>query len=107
KVENHDVLIQHLQILVGDDHNDIAGDQKDGMSIGGQSGSYARDAYNITIDHVSINWAIDEGLTTWFPTTHDVTVSNSIVAEGLQNSIHPKGPHSKGVMVSDLNKNIT
>jgi hypothetical protein len=36
-----------------------------------------------------------------------VTISNSIIAEGLHRSIHPKGPHSKGVMIGNNSKRIS
>jgi hypothetical protein len=63
-------------------------------------------ARNIVLDHLSISWSIDENLSTWYETTRDVTIANSIIAEGLHRSIHPKGPHSKGVMIGDNSQRI-
>jgi hypothetical protein len=51
--------------------------------------------YNVILDHVSASWATDQVLTTWY-NTYDVTIQRSIIAEGLNNSTHEKGPHSKG-----------
>src|SRR3546814_11792832 len=34
-------------------------------------------------------------------TSHDVTFSNNLAAEGLADASHPKGEHSKGSLVHD------
>jgi pectate lyase len=69
--------------------------------------------HKLIIDHNSFTWAIDENLTI-NGDVHDVTLSNNIIAEGLSHSVHPKGEHSKGLLVSnwgsarsDANTNIT
>jgi hypothetical protein len=103
-VSTHDVLIQHISIRPGDGRKGHPPGERDGISIGAPP---PRSAYNVVINHVSLTWAIDENLSTAYPTTHDVTISHSLIAEGLHRSIHPKGPHSKGVMVGDGSKRIT
>jgi hypothetical protein len=103
-IETHDVLIQHIAIRPGDSSRGAPPQERDGISIGGAP---PRSAYNVVVDHVSLTWAIDENISTAYPLTHDVTISNSIVAEGLHNSIHPKGPHSKGIMVGDGSRKIS
>ena len=103
-IETHDVLIQHLAIRPGDAREGERPSERDGISIGAPP---PQAAYNIVIDHVSLTWAIDENISTAYPLTHDVTIAHSIIAEGLHDSIHPKGPHSKGIMVGDGSKNIT
>ncbi|MCK5464212.1 MAG: hypothetical protein KAI95_14390, partial [Bacteroidales bacterium] len=71
------------------------------------------DAYNIIIDHCSFTWAVDENLSasgtrTEGPdsTSHKITFSNNIIAEGLDNSSHSKGPHSKGTLIHDFCRDI-
>lgn len=103
-VETHDVLIEHLAVRPGDFQQGVTPRSRDGVSIGSAP---PHNAYNVVIDHLSIAWAIDENISTWHPSTHDVTIAHSIIAEGLYNSIHPKGPHSKGVMIGDGNSRIT
>jgi len=51
----------------------------------------------IILDHVSAAWGMDETLSV----THsrNVTVQNSIIAESLNNSFHPKGPHGYGTLI--------
>jgi hypothetical protein len=70
-------------------------------------------AYNVVFDHVSVAWGVDENLSVSGPrldgpeaTSHSVTISNSIVAEGLDNSVHAKGSHSMGTLVHDYCTNI-
>lgn len=103
-VATHDVLIQHLAIRPGDGRYGHPPGERDGISIGAPP---PKSAYNVVIDHVSITWAVDENVSTAYPSTHEVTIANSLIAEGLHRSIHPKGPHSKGVMVGDGSKQIS
>jgi len=60
------------------------------------------------IDHCSVTWAVDENLSASGPrdkgpaaTSHQITFSNCIIAEGLNDSSHAKGPHSKGSLIHD------
>ena len=104
KIATHNVLVQHIAIRPGDAKAGENPSERDGISIGAQT---PRSAHSIVIDHVSLTWAIDENISTAYPRTRDVTIANSIIAEGLHDSIHPKGPHSKGIMVGDESRNIT
>ena len=104
KVATHDVLIQHIAIRPGDAAIGASPRERDALSIGEKP---PKAAYNVVIDHVSMTWAIDENFSTAYPLTRDVTVAHSIIAEGLHDSIHPKGPHSKGIMVGDDSKRIS
>lgn len=104
KIATHNVLVQHISVRPGDRRDGAKPSERDGISIGAKP---PRSAHNVVIDHVSLTWAIDENLSTAYPLTRNVTIANSIIAEGLHDSIHPKGPHSKGIMVGDGSKNIT
>jgi hypothetical protein len=107
QIKTHDVLMQHIRIRPGD-----AGAPK-------QSGwepevtALGADAFNIVIDHCSFSWAIDENLSASGPrydgpaaTAHNLTFSHNIIAEGLSDSSHSKGPHSMGTLVHDNCTNI-
>ncbi|MDZ7690889.1 MAG: hypothetical protein U5K69_07090 [Balneolaceae bacterium] len=69
--------------------------------------------YNILIDHNSVTWATDENISASGPrlfgpdsTSRRVTISNNLIAEGLSNSTHSDGEHSKGTLIHDHCENI-
>lgn len=95
----HDVLIQHLRIRVGDAVGSPSPANRDALQILGTS------AYNVVVDHISASWAIDENFSTWYG-AHDLTIRCSVISEGLNMSSHPKGPHSKGLLIGDHSKNV-
>jgi pectate lyase len=85
KIQASDVLIQHIRVRTGDDPNGPDPDNRDSLKI---EGSATKPVKNIVIDHCSFSWAIDETASTWGP-TDNVTFSNNIFAEPLNESIHP------------------
>lgn len=107
-VSAHDVVIRHIRIRSGD----AGAAKKSGWEVDGLS---TTGAYNVIIDHCTFTWATDENLSTSGPrfdggdtpeawrtkTSHRVTLSNNIIAEGLSNSSHSKGEHSKGSLIHD------
>jgi hypothetical protein len=94
RITTNDVLVQHLSVRVGDDLKGPSPENRDAIKIeGGPS------VNNIVLDHVSVSWAIDENISIWGAGIHDITISNSIISEGLDESLHPKGAHSKGLIV--------
>ncbi len=105
EINSHDVLIQHIRVRVGD------AEEGPSPSVRGGIGVYdfpdEEDVYNVVIDHVSVSWAVDQNFDTWYEGVHDVTISNSISSEALWHSIHPKGPHSKGMLVGYGTHNLS
>lgn len=108
-IKTHDILVQHIRVRPGDaGQPSRSGWQPDGISTTGG------DAYNITIDHCSISWAVDENLSASGPrtegpeaTSHGITFSNCIIAECLSKSTHESGEHSKGTLIHDFCRDIT
>ncbi len=102
-VDTHDVLMRHIRVRPGDGgHGKRSGWAPDGLTTSGG------DAYNIVVDHCSFSWAVDENLSASGPRTNGpeatsrrITFSNCIIAEGLDDSSHPKGKHSKGTLIHD------
>lgn len=106
-VATHDVIVQHIAVRPGE--NGKA--KKSGWDVDGLSASAA---YNVIVDHCSFSWATDENLSASGPrfngktpdewhtgTSNRVTFSHNIIAEGLRNSTHKKGEHSKGMLIHD------
>jgi hypothetical protein len=106
-VATHDVIMQHVRVRTGSaEAAPRSGWEPDAFS--GQG------AYNVIVDHCSLTWAIDENLSASGPrftgnsvqqwregTSHRITFSNNIIAEGLARSTHSKGEHSKGSLIHD------
>lgn len=107
-IVTHDVIIQHIKVRPGEAGQDKkSGWEVDGIATG-------EGAFNVIIDHCSATWATDENLSASGPrfegadvnewrknTSHKVVFSNCIIAEGLSNSTHSKGEHSKGSLIHD------
>ncbi|WP_196804325.1 polysaccharide lyase domain-containing protein [Lysobacter sp. HA18] len=111
-IATHDVVVQHLRVRPGDaglpKH---AGVDFDGIStVGGR---------DVIVDHCSLTWATDENLSASGPrftgdtpeqwraaTSSRITFSHNIIAEGLAESTHIKGEHSKGSLIHDNTRDI-
>jgi hypothetical protein len=109
----HDVVVQHIRVKVGEaGAAKKSGWEEDSFStVGG--------AYNVIVDHCTMTWATDEDLSTSGPrfngktpdewrkaTSHEITFSNNIIAEGLGYATHYKIEHSKGSLIHDNITNI-
>jgi pectate lyase len=107
-VATHDVVIQHIRVRPGEaGMRKMSGFEVDALStVGG--------AHDVIIDHCTFTWATDENLSASGPrfqgnspeewrehTSHRITFSNNIIAEGLANATHSKGEHSKGSLIHD------
>ncbi|MFK7991703.1 MAG: right-handed parallel beta-helix repeat-containing protein [Sandaracinaceae bacterium] len=103
-IQTHDVLVQHLAARPGDGPGQEPED-RDGVQVRTESG-VREDVYNVVVDHVSMTWAIDEGFSTWTPGVEDVTLSHCLVAETLNDSLHPGGPHSKAILIGDHTRRV-
>jgi len=112
-IATHDVVIRHIRVRPGDGGRPrLSGNDYDAIStVGG--------AHDVIVDHCSLTWATDENLSASGPrftgntpdewrkgTSHRITFSNNIIAEGLANSVHVKGEHSKGSLIHDNTSDI-
>lgn len=106
-IDARDVIVQHIAVRPGENGRaKKSGWEADGLSTHGAS--------NVIVDHCSFSWATDENLSAsgarfngktpddWAKgTSHRVTYSHNIIAEGLSNATHAKGEHSKGTLIHD------
>jgi pectate lyase len=108
QVGAHDVVIQNIRVRVGEaGFPKKSGWEQDGLSTDG-------DAHDVIFDHNSVTWATDENMSMsgkrfdgenpdkWrADTSHRITFSNNIIAEGLAFATHGKIEHSKGTLIHD------
>ena len=99
-VKASDVLIQHIAVRAGDDPEGPAPFSRDSVKINGDDNPVR----NVVIDHCSISWAIDENMSI-FGDFDNITISNSIISEPLDDSQHSEGPHGYGVLITARNQN--
>lgn len=96
RVRANNVIIQHMRVRPGAGEAErFSGWEVDAVSVDG--------AQDVVIDHCSLYWSTDEGLSAGgdAPPARRVTFSNNIIAEGLSNASHRFGEHSKGTLVHD------
>jgi hypothetical protein len=112
EIATHDVIVRHIRIRPGE-----AGQPKrSGVDFDAITTIGARD---VIVDHCSLTWATDENLSASGPrfkgedvaqwrsnTSHRITFSNNLIAEGLAHSSHGKGEHSKGSLIHDNARDI-
>lgn len=95
-IDTNDVVLRHLRIRPGPSRQRSV--DVDALVIAG--------GYNIIVDHCSLSWGTDEVLST-FGNPRDITVQWSILSEGLHDSTHEEGPHSRGVLLGGTASNIS
>lgn len=108
-ISTHQVILQHLMLRPGEfGRPKRGGGDQDGISTSGA-------AHHVIVDHCSLSWATDENLSVSGPrfeggpeaaqwrahTSRQITYSHNLIYEGLANSVHPKGEHSKGSLIHD------
>jgi len=106
-IGGHDVIVQHIRVRPGSAGQGwMSGWDEDSIST--------QAAYNVIVDHCSLEWATDENLSASGPrftgstpeewragTSHNITFSNNLIAESLARASHSKGEHSKGSLIHD------
>lgn len=92
-VNTHDVVIRYMRLRPGPHECAGPAETADGIVV------YKRGTHHVVVDHCSISWAVDENVSL-YDDAHDVTFSWNLIAEGLANSTHEEGEHSKGAHLS-------
>ena len=99
-VLTHDVVVRHLRVRPGDGPLGRDAGDRDCIGLSG-----AR-AHNVIIDHCSASWGTDENMATWSG-PYNVTFQWCITSEALQDSLHPKGPHGKGMILGSRDNTVS
>ncbi|MGH1558679.1 hypothetical protein ACRAWD_15290 [Caulobacter segnis] len=103
EIQSHDVIVRHIRVRAGRDGEP----GKSGWEVDGIT---CWKAYDVIVDHCSTSWATDENLSASGPrfeggedpakwrdgTSHRITFSNNIVAEGLSNAEPREGRALEG-----------
>ncbi|MFM6933620.1 MAG: pectate lyase [Novosphingobium sp.] len=106
-LKTHDVIISHLRVMTGaDGQPKRSGWEADAFSTVA--------AYNVVVENNTFMWALDENMSASGPrfngngvaewrknTSHNIVFRQNLAAEGLADSSHPKGEHSKGSLIHD------
>jgi hypothetical protein len=121
-VQADDVLIQHIASRPGDRNlptdggTGVKASDRDGLGVWGVSSSDPVE--RVVFDHVSVTWGMDESISTYTGVNstadgttpiRNFTISNSLIAEGLNNSNHgdTEGKHSMFSLLGSNTKNMT
>lgn len=101
QIVEDNVIIRGLKFRPGDGPGSLF-ETRDAISIG---------SAHTTVDHVvidsnSFSWATDEVVNVWFG-ARDITISNNIIAEGIDIDAAGDKFHSLGFLVGDGASNIT
>jgi hypothetical protein len=117
-----DVLLQHIAIRPGDVPNSDQDEEDNRDALGIETTGAGDIVERVVVDHVSLSWSVDEIFSTWASTDNagarsyikDCTISNSILSEALNNSLHSSGPpnyaptpHPMGVLIGSDSTNIS
>lgn len=106
-IRANDVILSHVRIYTGaDGQARRSGWEADALSTVA--------AHNVIIRHCSFLWGVDENMSASGPrftgatpdewragTSRNIVFANNLAAEGLADSSHPKGEHSKGSLIHD------
>lgn len=115
-LRTYEVIIRHLRFRPGDETGTriaARGESWQTDALEALSGDYAsghtKPGYirNVIIDHCSFSWGNDETLSvTGYGggVVTDITIQWCVISEGLNDSTHPEGKHSKGSIYNSFSK---
>ena len=94
RVSANKAIVSHMSFLCGDQVND----PENGESM-------SSDSADVMFDHCTAMWGVDETAGTINAADRNSFI-NCIIAESLNDSIHPEGPHSRGFLANDENTEL-
>jgi hypothetical protein len=110
RIVTHDVVVEHVRFRIGNLPGMKSLEDRDAITLMGVSKLPAGTVpepmvYNVVIDHCSVSWSTDEGISSYFKGIRDITIRNTIIAEPLDKAGHPKGGHSMALLSGDHTQN--
>jgi pectate lyase len=94
----NNVIIRYIRSRMGDLKN------HEGNALTIRQDSNQSIPENIIIDHCSFSWGTDETMS--IVNSKNITIQNSIISEGLNDSVHRKGRHGYGGIISGQNISV-
>lgn len=105
RIRSHDVILRHLRIKVGARKTGSNPSNRDALEVEG-SADGKEPSHHVLVENCSFQWAVDETAQSWNREGHDIVFRRCLIAEGLRNSIHPKGARSIGLVIGPEVKNV-
>jgi hypothetical protein len=96
-----DIIIRHMRFRIGNfnvinpnggnnSNKKLNGNGADAITVIGSD--------RVIMDHLSASWSVDEVVD--INSSENITLQNSIIANSLNDSLHPEGAHSKGILAT-------
>ncbi|MBW6426030.1 pectate lyase [Rhizobium sp. XQZ8] len=98
RVRTHDVCLSHLTIRTGPSSNPTLAENRDGIAIGGNPFKHGP-IERVSLKNLTVEWGVDENLSVFHAGTKSVLIRSSLIANSLSRAGHPKGEHSKGMLI--------
>lgn len=97
RIKTHDVVIQHISVFPVLAPESVRGKDVDAISVYvcGDCGRVG----DIRLENLSLGWATDEVIGLWGRSISNITVRNSLIAEGLDVPSVKAEPHSMGMLI--------
>ena len=101
----HDVVVRYLRVRPGDSPLGGVPENRDCFLIYGITDK-DRPCHDVIVDHCSGSWGLDENLQA-YGSCYNITYQWCISSEALHDSIHPEGPHGKGMILGCREATVT
>ena len=102
-LKNYPLIVRNSENIIIRYIRSRLGDEKfaKGNALTIRADSNGRPPENIIVDHCSFSWGTDQTMS--IGNSRNITIQNSIISEGLNNSIHEEGNHGLGSLMMGQN----
>ena len=107
QIQTRDVILRGLRIRPGADPGGHDPFERDALNIGQENDTAeSLNVRDIIIDRCSFSWSVDELVGIRSPARR-VTIQECVLSEALDDSIHPSGRHSRGILIGYSSREIS